>query len=833
MAILKQLEDEYEILEKLQESGAGTIHKVRHRQLNELRMVMVRPQLRGDAGQRLRFLPEAHAASRLGHANVARVFDAVVDDDGVALVVVELINGMALAELLPSAPLSRLSPFGGTSRLSAWDPPPLALTLEIARQSLRALGHLHDHHLVHHDVSPDNLMLTRDAHGRPLVKLIDLGVARDVGAGGGSASAGVAPVFIGKLRYAAPETFDDGTSEDQRSDLYSFALVLYELLTGRFPISGESASSLIAGHLFRPPLDFAESDPQGRVSEQIRRALLKALAKSPDERFARAASFARALGRSRLSASGATGVEPDLSSPEVLKILEMAQDEDLRPGRAASGLDDAPTRILRPSPSAERREASDSWAAPTRILRPVPAATAETRRLGADQMRAMQADELTARAHDRAQAEDLAQARDLLHKALALEPDHRRAAALLAAVGAGGEAPGQEVPSAVAAGATPAATGATPAATGAMPALPVAEQVAAEPPTERLDDVGVLHALRTEAALAQRQAANEESTTVIRDGVEPTIGHDQATAPAAARPEGGAAPAAAALEGAPPSAPVALDETLRTIRALCDDGRAGEALERLNRAVREFGPQPTLKTLRDELGEALLERDAEEEESASQMFELEPTGDVGPALTTGETSPGGAPRRMSPSGMPPSGLPPGGARNLAEAPVRGLSDATIRSFEVPVQQVRDRPDPPTAHPTRNMMAAGLILVVVFAALVYVITRGGPAGERQPLEAEDVAAADLSPGSLVLDAVPWAEIIALENPALEAAPPISPSRFTPVILRLPPGEYRISLRYPPTGQTEELLVRVDSDVQVEERVIFEDLDAQAYFERIGW
>lgn len=666
MAILKQLEDRYVILERLRESGVGATYKVRHRQLNEVRMVVTRPRLHGDADQQIRFLPAAHAVSRLGHANLVRVFDSSVGEDG-AFVALELIEGLTLAEVLTAA-----------------GPPPLPLTLEIARQGLRAVGHLHEHHLVHRDVSPDNLMLTRDADGRPRVKLVDLGIASEVRSDDRSAGAG------GFVRYAAPETFDHQEAGDPRSDLYSFALVLYELLTGRFPIDGEGAPALIAGHLFRPPIDFAESDPRGLVPEQIRRAVLKGLAKSRDERFVDAESFAGAL---------ATGFALDVSSPDVQRFLELTRDD--RPSDQAPRLDlePVPTRILRPPPADE----SPSEIAPTRILRPSPGATSAT-------------------AVEQAEAETTT--------------------------------------------------------------LPVVKQAEAEQLTERFGDDRVPDAMRVEAALAQRPAASEESTTVIRGPVAP----------------GGVAP-----EAEPAIGPAGLDATLRNIRALRDDGRAGEAFERLNRAVREYGPQPTLKILRDELGEALLERDVEEEESASQIFEVD---DVPP--------PGEAPPQL-----------------LGDASSRGLSDATIRPFEPPVQPHRDRPGPPTAHPTRNMVAAGLVLVAVFAAAVFLVSRRAPVDEQRPLAAEDVAAADLSPGSLALDAVPWAEIVALENPALEDPPPISPSRFTPVILRLPPGEYRISLRYPPSGQVEERVVRVDSDIRAEERVTFESLDATSYFERVGW
>ncbi|HEV2845661.1 MAG TPA: TonB family protein, partial [Thermoanaerobaculia bacterium] len=161
------------------------------------------------------------------------------------------------------------------------------LTLEVARQSLKALGYLHRHKIAHRDVSPDNLMLTRDVDGNPLVKLIDLGIAKALEGQGGMTTTGV---FLGKPRYGSPERFS-GEGWDERSDLYSFGVVLYELLTGRSPITGNDPAALMAGHLFRPPLDFAETDPRGRVPGELRKIVLKALAKKPEERVASAEDF--------------------------------------------------------------------------------------------------------------------------------------------------------------------------------------------------------------------------------------------------------------------------------------------------------------------------------------------------------------------------------------------------------------------------------------------------------------------------------------------------------------------------------------------------------------
>jgi serine/threonine-protein kinase len=210
----EQIDGKYEILGKLREGGMGSLYKVRHRLLDEVRVVKVirsRPDAVGEEGAD-RFLAEARAATKLRHPNVAVLHDFAAGEDGQAFIVMEYIDGWNLLEVL-----------------NGFGPPPVPLTLEIARQSLKALGYLHRHKIVHRDVSPDNLMLTRDVDGHPLVKLIDLGIAKALEGQGGLTTTGV---FLGKPRYGSPERFS-GTGWDERSDLYSFGVVLYELLTGR------------------------------------------------------------------------------------------------------------------------------------------------------------------------------------------------------------------------------------------------------------------------------------------------------------------------------------------------------------------------------------------------------------------------------------------------------------------------------------------------------------------------------------------------------------------------------------------------------------------------
>lgn len=291
---LGEIESRYEILEKLGEGGMGAVFKARHRLLDEVRVIKaVLPLHQGDEDLQLRFRREAQAATRLRHPNIAQVHDLLIDDEGTTHIVMEFIEGRTLQQALSES-----------------GPPDLKTGVEIASQALEAVGYLHGKGYLHRDISPDNLMLTRAFDGSVLVKLIDLGLAKRHAASAGLTAPGT---FMGKVRYAAPEQFADPDGQfDPRSDIYSFGVVLYELLTGECPIRGETFAQMIASHLNHPVPDFDVTDPEERVPQELREVTLRALEKEPSERIPSAELLLEALGPYREPTSGKSQYLEDL-----------------------------------------------------------------------------------------------------------------------------------------------------------------------------------------------------------------------------------------------------------------------------------------------------------------------------------------------------------------------------------------------------------------------------------------------------------------------------------------------------------------------------------------
>ncbi len=269
-----EIQANYEVLQTMG-GGMGTVYKVRHRHFGETRIIKVmQASLAENQELKDRFFAEAKRGKQLEHPNIARVLDFQIGSNGNPYLVMEYVDGVNLRDEF-------------TRRGGPLDPPTV---VNIGIQTLSALGYLHSRNLIHRDISPDNLMIARAPDGSPLIKLIDLGIAKSLEDNSILTQTGN---FMGKISYASPEQF--GGTVDARSDFYSLGVVLYELLTAAKPITGANTAACILAHCQKPPRPFSETDPEGHVPEALRGVVLKALEKRPEDRYQTAAEFAEAL----------------------------------------------------------------------------------------------------------------------------------------------------------------------------------------------------------------------------------------------------------------------------------------------------------------------------------------------------------------------------------------------------------------------------------------------------------------------------------------------------------------------------------------------------------
>ena len=244
---------DYEITERLGSGGMGHVYRARHRRLECDHAIKV---WRGsaDATADARLLAEARKAARLSHPNICHVYH-VGEHEGRAYLIMELVQGVTLQQRLHGGPL----PFDAARRYA----------LEIAD----ALAHAHESGVIHADLKPANVMVTRQGH----VKVLDFGVARRVaGSGTGESVTWEAehpePV-AGTLRYMPPEALRNETV-DARGDLWSLGVVLYEMVAGRPPFRGETPFELSSAILRDPPEPFDSTVPAA-IEPVVRRCLEK------------------------------------------------------------------------------------------------------------------------------------------------------------------------------------------------------------------------------------------------------------------------------------------------------------------------------------------------------------------------------------------------------------------------------------------------------------------------------------------------------------------------------------------------------------------------------
>ncbi|MFI7060717.1 Stk1 family PASTA domain-containing Ser/Thr kinase [Kribbella sp. NPDC050124] len=302
------LDGRYRVGARVAKGGMATVYQALDMRLDRVVALKVMHDGLGDDAQfARRFVAEARAAARLSHPNVVAVFDQG-DDDGTLFLAMEYIPGRTLRDVIrEQAPLS-------PSR-----------ALDLLAPILSALSAAHDAGIVHRDIKPENVLISDNG----VVKVADFGLARAVSATGNTATQGL---LMGTVSYLAPELVTDG-SADARSDVYSSGILLYEMLTGTKPHSGDTPIQVAYAHVHADVP--APSEEQPSIPPYVDALVQRATARDRDLRPADARVLSRQVRRVRSALDEGLPDDPELTGDLTVPIRQIRQD---------SGYDDGYTR---------------------------------------------------------------------------------------------------------------------------------------------------------------------------------------------------------------------------------------------------------------------------------------------------------------------------------------------------------------------------------------------------------------------------------------------------------------------------------------------------------
>ncbi len=260
--------ERYKILETIGKGGMAIVYKANDLKLGrDVTFKVLKSDFIEDEAFISRFSTEARAAAQLAHTNIVNVYD-VGNDGDIYYIVMEYIDGYTLKELIyKNAPLDN------------------RLACDIAMQIAAGLENAHAHGVIHRDIKPENILLTKIG-GKLTAKVTDFGIAK------ANSLENTQGDYMGSVHYFSPEQAK-GENVDQRSDIYSLGIVLYEMVTGTIPFEGESALDLAMKHIKSPIPDPRMVNP--KVAPEIIEIIKKACAKEPKNRYQSARAMGQAL----------------------------------------------------------------------------------------------------------------------------------------------------------------------------------------------------------------------------------------------------------------------------------------------------------------------------------------------------------------------------------------------------------------------------------------------------------------------------------------------------------------------------------------------------------
>ncbi len=294
------LDKRYEILELIGEGGMALVYKARDSRLDRLVAVKImREEMAADEDVRRRFVAESHAVAMLSNPNIVAVYD-VSHSDAMEYIVMELVDGITLKQYMDKK--------GAL---------PWREMLHFTKQIARALGHAHQRGIIHRDIKPQNIMLLRDG----TIKVADFGIAaleNEIYENDGQA--------IGSIHYIAPEQAR-GEYPDARSDLYSLGVVMYEMLTGERPYTGDSIGEIAVKHMNADPVMPRAKNPE--IPQELERITMKAMSANMAERYQSAEELLSDLDAFTQNQMRGTPSEPEedqpLENPSVVPVRSVSE----------------------------------------------------------------------------------------------------------------------------------------------------------------------------------------------------------------------------------------------------------------------------------------------------------------------------------------------------------------------------------------------------------------------------------------------------------------------------------------------------------------------------
>ncbi|HXG94935.1 MAG TPA: bifunctional serine/threonine-protein kinase/formylglycine-generating enzyme family protein [Blastocatellia bacterium] len=272
----ENLLERYKLLEKIGEGGMGAIYKAIHTEMDRTCAIKLLTAITaGNEEAAARFKREARMASRIDNPHAVTIYDFGETDDGTLFLAMEFIDGRQL-----------------TSLIKEQGALPLDRVVHITNQIAEGLTAAHAMGIVHRDLKPDNVMITRKGNDDCYVKVLDFGIAKTVADEGADGNLTKTGFVLGTPFYMSPEQLL-GEKLDPRSDVYSLAIIVYEMLSGRLPFEGENPQSIMMKRIMGEPIPLHVAAPS--ISDEVEQVVMAGLAREREARTPTVEAFALAL----------------------------------------------------------------------------------------------------------------------------------------------------------------------------------------------------------------------------------------------------------------------------------------------------------------------------------------------------------------------------------------------------------------------------------------------------------------------------------------------------------------------------------------------------------